>query len=280
MISRPGRRAKGWRSGAAAAAAASVFALVLALPGAQAAARAPGGLRTSAPLFGSRPAVATRVSPAPLPAAASGEEQVSDERTHTLWAFVRRPAQVRPAPDGDAPPVGRLRAQTYFGLNELVLVLGRSASDGGAWSRIRYPGLGDRTGWVPSATLDEPEAVDTRLVIDRRRTVVQLYRDDRLVFRARIGVGAHKSPTPAGSYYVRERLVPKPGGIYGVLAFGLSAYSRLRTDWPGGGQVGLHGTNEPRLIPGHISNGCIRLRNARIEALDRLMPLGTPIEIR
>jgi hypothetical protein len=269
-----------WRGKVAATAAAFAFALIVAVPGAQAATRAPGGLRPAAPLVGARPALTQRVTPAPLPAPATGEEQLSDERTHTLWAFVRRPAQVRPAPDGNAAPVGRLRTQTYFGLNELVLVLGRSTSDGGAWSRIRYPGLGDRTGWVPSATLDEPEAVDTRLVIDRRRTVVQLYRDDRLVFRARVGVGAHKSPTPAGSYYVRERLVPKPGGIYGVLAFGLSAYSRFRTDWPGGGQVGLHGTNEPKLIPGHISNGCIRLRDARIKALDRLMPLGTPIEIR
>ena len=101
------------------------------------------------------------------------------------------------------------------------------------------------------------------------------------MFRARIGVGKAESPTPAGHYYVRERLVPSSsGGIYGVLAFGLSAYSPWRTDWPGGGQVGLHGTNQPGLIPGRISNGCIRLRNRAVRRLDRLMSVGTPVRIR
>ena len=59
----------------------------------------------------------------------------------------------------------------------------------------------------------------------------------------------------------------KKNSIYGDLAFGLSVYSRYRSDWPGGGQVGVHGTNEPGLIPGHISNGCTRSRNADIRRL-------------
>ncbi len=71
-----------------------------------------------------------------------------------------------------------------------------------------------------------------------------------------------------------------PHGTYGVLAFGLSAYSRHRTDWPGGGQVGIHGTNEPQLIPGRISNGCIRLRNANVIRLGRIVGRGTPVRIR
>ena len=39
-------------------------------------------------------------------------------------------------------------------------------------------------------------------------------------------------------------------------------------------------TTEPHLIPGHISHGCIRLRNAAILALGRLMPVGTPVTIQ
>ena len=65
-----------------------------------------------------------------------------------------------------------------------------------------------------------------------------------------------------------------------LLAFGLSAYSRFRTDWPGGGQVGLHGTNQTQLHPGRISDGCIRLRNGDVRRLDRPMPIGTPVLIR
>jgi lipoprotein-anchoring transpeptidase ErfK/SrfK len=82
----------------------------------------------------------------------------------------------------------------------------------------------------------------------------------------------------AAALAVRAELREHRGA--GVLAFGLSAYSRYRTDWPGGGQVGLHGTNEPELVPGHISNGCIRLRNRDVRRLDRLMSVGTPILIR
>ena len=49
-----------------------------------------------------------------------------------------------------------------------------------------------------------------------------------------------------------------------LLAFITSATSPTLTDWPGGGIVGVHGTNTPGLIPGRISHGCVRLRNADI----------------
>ena len=84
--------------------------------------------------------------------------------------------------------------------------------------------------------------VTTRLVIDRGRTRIKLFKGGRRIYQARIGVGAGESPTPAGRYYIREVLqLQSAGTIYGVRAFGTSGYSRYRTDWPGGGQVGLHG---------------------------------------
>ena len=46
-----------------------------------------------------------------------------------------------------------------------------------------------------------------------------------------------------------------------------------------GDGYGIHGTDQPGLIPGHPSHGCIRLRNAAITRLYRLVPKGTPIEI-
>ena len=54
------------------------------------------------------------------------------------------------------------------------------------------------------------------------------------------------------------------GSVYGPVAFITSATSPTLTDWPGGGIVGVHGTNTPGLIPGRISHGCVRLRNADI----------------
>ena len=69
------------------------------------------------------------------------------------------------------------------------------------------------------------------------------------------------------------------GRIYGSWAFGTSAYSAL-SDWPGGGVIGIHGTNQPWLIPGRPSHGCIRRRNRAIVRLVGLMSIGTPVQIR
>jgi lipoprotein-anchoring transpeptidase ErfK/SrfK len=66
--------------------------------------------------------------------------------------------------------------------------------------------------------------------------------------------------------------------IYGPYAIGTSAYSAL-SDWPGGGVVGIHGTDQPWLIPGRPSHGCIRMRNGAITFLVYRLPLGTPLRI-
>jgi lipoprotein-anchoring transpeptidase ErfK/SrfK len=67
--------------------------------------------------------------------------------------------------------------------------------------------------------------------------------------------------------------------FYGPVAFGTSARSRVLTDWPAGGFIGIHGTDQPEQIPGRISHGCIRMRNTDILRLARLMPIGTPLTI-
>jgi lipoprotein-anchoring transpeptidase ErfK/SrfK len=93
-------------------------------------------------------------------------------------------------------------------------------------------------------------------------------------------VGKPSTPTPGGHFYIRERIRALGGGdpLYGPYAFGTSDYSTL-SEWPGGGVVGIHGTNQPQLIPGRPSHGCIRLPNGKVTQLWRLMPLGTPVRI-
>ena len=78
---------------------------------------------------------------------------------------------------------------------------------------------------------------------------------------------------------VREILTGFTDPMYGPVAFGTSARSAHATDWPAGGFVGIHGTDRPDLLPGRVSHGCIRLRNADVLALDRLMPVGTPVQV-
>ncbi len=116
--------------------------------------------------------------------------------------------------------------------------------------------------------------------IDTSTRRLRLVRDGKVILRARIGVGRTQWPTPRGELYVPTRLSgPRLGVIYGPLAFGTSATSDVLTDWPGGGVVGIHGTNQPWLIPGRVSHGCIRLRNRDIVRLGRRLQIGTPITI-
>jgi lipoprotein-anchoring transpeptidase ErfK/SrfK len=106
-----------------------------------------------------------------------------------------------------------------------------------------------------------------------------LKRDGVTVFSTIVGVGKSYWPTPRGEFYIRDKLTSFNDPFYGPIAFGTSARSDTLTDWPGGGFVGVHGTNEPAILPGRVSHGCIRMRNSAILKLARLLPVGTPLTV-
>jgi L,D-transpeptidase catalytic domain len=205
---------------------------------------------------------------------------LSRDETRARFAPVAHAGVARSSPEPTASPVAQLGLETPEGTTNIVLVIGEQSRPDGLWLRVRVPVLpNDRTGWVPRSLLGGYRFIHTHLVVDRARFTATLYRDGRKIFFARVGVGKPSSPTPAGRFYIRDRLRGFGDPFYGPVAFGTSARSAVLTDWPGGGFVGIHGTNEPGLIPGRISHGCIRLRNADILRLSRLMPIGTPLTI-
>jgi hypothetical protein len=207
-----------------------------------------------------------------------GDEQLSDETTVTRWAHAARRAPVRSSLGPDARRVARLRYWTEDRRPEVYLVLASRRARGTTWLHVRIPGRPNgRTGWVPADALGALHLVRTHFVVDRRSAQATLYRAGKVVWRAPVGVGAPATPTPAGRFYIRE-VLRAPGGVYGPWAFGTSAYSSL-SDWPGGGVVGVHGTDQPQLLPGRPSHGCVRVRNGDIRRLVRLMPIGTPVQI-
>jgi lipoprotein-anchoring transpeptidase ErfK/SrfK len=203
------------------------------------------------------------------------------DETRARSAPVIRPVVARTAPARSAAAVAPLPVETSEGTSNIVLVLGERTSSRTQWVHIRLPVLPNgRTAWVPRTALGGYRFVHTRLVVDREHLRATLFYDGRPIFRASVGVGRPEWPTPAGRFYIRDRLAGFGDPFYGPVAFGTSARSAVLTDWPAGGFVGIHGTNQPELIPGHISHGCIRLRNADIVRLGRLMPVGTPLVIR
>jgi lipoprotein-anchoring transpeptidase ErfK/SrfK len=222
---------------------------------------------------GAPPALAQAPPPAPA--------QLSDEVTFTRWANAVLRARAYAEPSPQAAQVGRLRLLTEDGFPEVYVALAAlQAPDGAGWVQVRLPQRPNNvTGWVRSSALGPFRLVRTRLVVDRRALRVTLYDRGRRRFRARVGIGAPGTPTPRGSFWIREKFRVSGAPLYGTRAMGTAAYSTALTDWPGGGVVGLHGTGEPWLIPGRPSHGCIRLRNADIERLYALTPIGTPLHV-
>jgi hypothetical protein len=199
------------------------------------------------------------------------------------WAYVARRAVARAAPSTSARIVTRLATRTLDETPNLVLVLASTRDAiGRTWFRVRLPILpNNSTGWVLAGALGQLHAVTTYLVVDRLLLTATLYRSGAPIFQTRVGAGRPYWPTPRGDFYVREVLTGFTDPLYGPVAFGTSARSAVLTDWNGGGGViGIHGTDHPEILPGRVSHGCVRMPNASIRRLHRLMPLGTPVAIR
>jgi hypothetical protein len=198
------------------------------------------------------------------------------------WAYLRNSTVARAAPSALAPVTGDIPRTTADSMPNLVRLLAESRDRSGVhWAQVAFTALPNgRTGWVRRTDLSVYHVIATRVVVDSARLTLTLFRHTKPIFRAPVGIGQAKFPTPQGVFYVREKLTHFHDPFYGSVAFGTSARSPTLTDWPGGGIVGIHGTNRPDLIPGRVSHGCIRLRNADIRRLARLLPLGTPVEIR
>lgn len=207
--------------------------------------------------------------------------QLSEPGKLSRWAFVERTTVARTHPRHSARAVSRLATTTPERTQNLVLALERVEVQGRLWLRVRLPVLPNgTTGWIPRDHVGSYHAVRTHLIVDTTKRTARLERSGRTVFRARIGVGKPRWPTPHGEFFVRNRLRGFQDTTYGPLAFGTNARSAVLTDWPGGGFIGIHGTNQPGLLPGRVSHGCIRMRNADILRLDRKMPVGTPLTVR
>jgi lipoprotein-anchoring transpeptidase ErfK/SrfK len=250
-------------------------ALAAALAAAALTLRAPDAARTA-----TAGATARGLPPPVRPAFVPGPARpLAGERYLSRWAPVQRRVPARAAPRPGAAAVATLATRTPEGTRNIVGVVGHAVDAAGRpWVRVRLAVLPNgTTGWVPRGALGGYGTVETRLDIDLRRLRATLYRAGRPVLRAPVGVGMAGWSTPRGTFYIRNRLTRYRSPTYGPVAFGTSARSPVATDWPAGGFVGIHGTDQPGLIPGRVSHGCIRLRNADILALARLMPIGTPV---
>jgi lipoprotein-anchoring transpeptidase ErfK/SrfK len=186
---------------------------------------------------------------------------------------------VRSAPSGGARVVRVLRQFRRDYRPTVVLAIARRTRTGRVWYRIRLTGRPNgRTGWVDGARLQwirDEGTVALDLDLSQRRMRVQ--RHGRTVRSFPVAVGKPGAPTPRGRFYLTAAWHPAEA-LYGRWAIETSAGASI-TDWPGGGVIGIHGTNQPWLIGQAVSHGCIRMRNADIMRLRHWAKPGTRLLI-
>jgi lipoprotein-anchoring transpeptidase ErfK/SrfK len=148
------------------------------------------------------------------------------------------------------------------------------------WYRVRLPQRPNgAAGWVRAADV-EVASVHTRIVVDVSRRKLTFFRNGQPRLTTTIAVGSAATPTPTGTYYVNQRLVPTDtSGPFGPGAIGVSAFSNVLTGWAQGGPIAIHGTNQPWSIGHAVSNGCIRVRNDVLRRLFASALAGTPVII-
>jgi lipoprotein-anchoring transpeptidase ErfK/SrfK len=214
-----------------------------------------------------------KVSPAP-----SGAVEPQYER----WTVgvAQKPLTVYRRADKGAPVLTRLPMQTAADYPMVVLVDSVKTVGDRVWYRIWVPIRPNETrGWVQEGQL-ALYATTSKIVIDLSERKLSVYRRGALVGEFPVAVGKPGLSTPTGSYYITQKLLPPdPNGVYGVLQLGTSAFQPKLNDWPDGGQVGIHGTNEPWLIGKAVSHGCVRMKNGDVKQVSRLVPTGSPVEI-
>jgi lipoprotein-anchoring transpeptidase ErfK/SrfK len=181
------------------------------------------------------------------------------------------------APDGPA-------AQTLAPTDELgsPLVLFAVARQGGWFQALLPTRPNGSTGWVRATDVTQ-SAPAYRVEVSMAAHQLQVIRtaDHAVVVTTAAGIGGPSTPTPTGSFFVRD-LFPTNSSDhpYGPFAFGLSGHSDVLMHFgTGDGRIAIHGTNQPATIGADLSNGCVHVPNDVDLALIPDLSLGTPVTI-
>ncbi|MFC0213661.1 L,D-transpeptidase [Paenibacillus chartarius] len=107
-----------------------------------------------------------------------------------------------------------------------------------------------------------------RIIVDLSALRLYVLEANKVVKGYPIAAGAILTRTPTGQFYVVNK-APNPGGPFGAYWLGLSKP-----------HYGIHGTNNESSIGKRVSHGCIRMHNADVKELAKLIPVGTSVTIR
>jgi lipoprotein-anchoring transpeptidase ErfK/SrfK len=200
-------------------------------------------------------------------------------RGHVVVAAVGRRFHVFDAPISIHQPRS-LRATNDWGQQLWLPVIERRVIRGDGWFHVLVPERPNgSTGWLPAGEVST-STVEERVVVRLGAHELILYEGQGPARRYEVAIGKPSTPTTPGRFFVWARVgYQDVRGPYGNFALGLSGFSEVITDWPGGGRMAIHGTSDPSLAGHDVSNGCIRVYNPLMTRLIGA-PMGTTVIIR
>jgi hypothetical protein len=172
-----------------------------------------------------------------------------------------------------------LDTQNPMGTLSPMLIEAAKRRAGEAWYRVLLPLRPNGTSaWVRESDV-ELRRIDQRIEVDLSERKLRYYVHGDLEQHFKVGVGTDATPTGTGMFYVWVKVqYASPYQPYGIAALGLSGFSPVLSEWPGGGRMAIHGTSSPSDLGNAVSHGCVRVLNDDLKALLDV-PLGTPVEI-
>ena len=179
-----------------------------------------------------------------------------------------------------SPAVTKLSDKTEYNIPRTYLVTDQTSRPG--WLNVLLPVRPNGTsGWIKASDVTLG-STDYEIRIEVGAHKLTLLKLGQPVLESAVVVGADKTPTPPGTFYITDPLDlhSQPNAGYGVFALGISGFSNVLTSFKGGpGQLAVHGTNNPAQVGQNISNGCVRVPNDIIEQIAAQAQLGTPVTI-
>lgn len=119
------------------------------------------------------------------------------------------------------------------------------------------------------------------ILVDKSKNELTLKKSDgEIVKTYRVSTGENLS-TPIGTFEIEEKLISPLWYKVGAIVEPDSPEYELGSRWMGfsASGYGIHGTKDASSIGGHITKGCVRMRNEDVEELYAIIPAGTEVVI-
>jgi lipoprotein-anchoring transpeptidase ErfK/SrfK len=182
-------------------------------------------------------------------------------------------------PSASSPGVGKVSGTTAITDESTVLpVIGIYKQ----WLLVRLPGRPTgHTGWIDQSSTTSRSVTPWRLVVDTATRKIAAYRSGHRVRVFKVVVGKTDTPTPAGEFFVEERVTLGPTEVGAPYALALSARSDVLQEFDGGpGQIAIHGLENVGGVPGTaVSHGCLRLDTKALKWIVAHIGPGVPVTI-